>query len=231
MAKRQHLSPQARRRRKVQKKKTNWPLIVGIILAGVVALGALLALTASDPPAETLAGYCDDNPERCIVEGAADAPVTIVNVSDYGCIHCRNFAMGTEALLEETYVATGQVRYIVLPFALQAQTVPPAEAALCAVEQGGYERIHQALFSLQDNPTGFDRSSILAVASGVDLEMDAFAGCLDSRKYQATVESNIQAARRSGVSSTPSFFINGVKLTGNQPFEVFQQQITSLLDD
>ena len=121
-----------------QERNTNWYLLGGLIAIGVIGLFALLflslqgtAASADESPAEAVVeGYCERNPERCVARGSADAPVTIVEVSDYGCSHCRNFNLGTAAVLDETYVSTDEVRWSSLPSALSAATAPAAEAAL-----------------------------------------------------------------------------------------------------
>lgn len=229
MAKRQR--PKAIHRPTQGSRQTNWVVIGGVLGAGFLILIALLVLATRDAGAETLADYCDSNPDQCIIEGAANAPVTIVEISDYNCVWCRDFNVRTAAALHQEYVDTGQARWIILPFALRSTTVPPAAAAMCAADQGAeqFSQMHLNLFSLQDAAGNFSRENILAVAAQSGLEMDSFTSCFDGGRYTSVVEANIRQANLAGVSATPSFFINGVKLEGSQPLESFQRQINSAL--
>lgn len=227
----------APRRRPVRKERqTNWYLLGGLIAIGVVGLFALLFLSlqggttpvADDQPAErVLEGYCERNPDRCMVRGDSAAPVTIVEVSDYGCIHCRNFNMDTAATLDDAYVESGEVRWISVPFALSTTTLPAAESALCAGEQDSYWEYHHALFEQHGSDVALTRAGFLQAAEAVGLDVDAFAACLDGGAYTSIVQSNMTAAQQAGVSATPTFFVNGVVLPGNRPFSDFQSAIAA----
>jgi protein-disulfide isomerase len=229
MAKRQRPTPVNRPPQGTR--QTNWVVIGGVIGAGFLILIALLVMATRETEAPTLADYCTNTPDNCIIEGAANAPVTVVEISDYNCIHCRNFNVSSALALHEQYVETGQVRWIVLPFGLRATTVPPAAAALCAADQGQeqFSRMHLGLFSLQEAAGGFSPDNIMAVAAQAGLDMDSFTSCYDSGQYTRVVEENIRQANLAGISATPSFFINGLKLEGNQPLASFQQRIDAAL--
>lgn len=222
MAKRQRTT---RRPARQPKRETNWLLIGGIVLAGVAVI-ALLALALREPAAAAgLADFCAENPENCIVNGSDDAPVTIVEVSDYGCIHCRNFNLETAGLLEDLYVTPGDVRWITLPFALSTTTVPAASAALCAEEQGLFPEFHRRMF--ENQPASGVPADHTAVAQSVGLDMTAFNSCVDSNRYDSTVSANVRAANLAGVNATPTFFINGKMVEGNRPLPTFQQEINA----
>lgn len=223
-----------------QQRNTNWYLLGGIIAIGVIGLFALLFLSLQGPtPGETadnpsgeaiVAGYCERNPERCVAKGSADAPVTIVEVSDYGCGHCRNFNLSTAGVLDETYVATDEVRWISLPYALRPDTAPAAESALCAAEQDSYWDYHHALFEQQGSNVALTRAGFLQAAEDLGLDVDAFATCLDDGRYTETVQNNMTIAAQAGVTGTPSFFINGQLMSGNRPLGDFQEAIASALE-
>lgn len=225
-----------RNRRRGDDGGTNWYVIGGVAAIGLVGLFALLFLTLqgqgvpTPTPAPDLAllDYCEQNPENCIARGEADAPVTVVEVSDYGCSHCRNFNVGgTAEALDQQYVDTGQVRWIALPYALSNQTAPTAEAAMCAADQGAFWEFHEAMFELQTSEIALTEAAFTQSAEALDLDMDAFESCLDSDEYVPLVQNNIQAAARAGVSATPTFFINGTMVEGNRPLADFQQIIES----
>jgi protein-disulfide isomerase len=220
-------------RRVRQEKESNWRLLLGIAAIGVLLLFALLALSLREPAIATLEEYCQDNPGRCILKGAADAPVTIVEVSDYACPACQEFNLNTAGLLDESYVESGQVRWLVVPYAravVKAQSGPAAEASLCANDQERFFEFHQWLFEQQGEPTTLSRDGYLLAAEQLELEINEFSACLDSGRYAGVVDDNIEAANLAGVRATPTFFINGVKVEGAQPFAAFQQRIDALLE-
>jgi protein-disulfide isomerase len=146
-------------------------------------------------------------------------------VSDYGCSHCRNFNMSTAGVLDETYVGTGEVRWISLPYALSTATLPAAESSMCAAEQEAYWEYHHALFEQQGSELALTRAGFLQAADEVGLDVEAFASCLDSGNYTSIVQNNMTAAQQAGVTGTPTFFVNGVTLNGNRPLSDFQNAI------
>jgi protein-disulfide isomerase len=220
----------ARRPVRPQPKKTNWPLIVSGTLVGAVVLFALLFLALREPELQTIAEYCAEYESACVSMGAEDAPITIVEVSDYGCGHCRDFNLTTGPVLEEAYVATGQVKWVVLPYALRAETMPAAEAAMCANEQDAFFPYHRALFELQTSPLAFTREGYLVAAETAGIsDMAGFANCLDDGDFRSVITANRAIASENNVNATPTFFLNDLRLQGNQPLESFQRQIASFL--
>lgn len=217
---------------------TNWYLIGGIIGAGVVLLIILLIISVTNPLAaertptldqrvNNLSDYCDANPDRCIALGAADASVKMVEISDYGCTHCKGFNETSGPILQRDYVETGKIRYYIFPFALSDTTAPSAEATLCAAEQGTDKivQFHETLFALQDTADAHTTAGFASVAERVGLDAQAIVSCVEAGTYRDTVSLNRQAARQVDISATPSFFINGRLLQGNLPLSNFQQQI------
>lgn len=235
MAKRARTSSRSRRE---ESRGTNWILIGGIILVGVIALFALLFMTLreQDSPqptevveAQPLAEYCQENPDNCISKGSDDAPVTIVEVSDYSCIHCKNFNLESAGLIEDLYVTPGQVKWVVMPYALGPQTAPASAAALCAAEQDRFFEYHRRLFETQGDPEFLTAGNYMQVAEDSGLDVEVFNACLQDNNYVNTVQDNITAATALGVNSTPTFFVNGVMMRGNQPLTSFQQQINAIV--
>ena len=228
------------RRAQTETRKTNWLLVGGIVAVGALALFALLfmtlreqdspqALATDTPQGQPLAEFCEENPDNCLVKGSEDAPVTIVEVSDYGCGHCKDFNLETAGLLDDLYVTPGQVKWVVLPYALGPQTAPASEAAMCANEQEEFFAYHHRLFEQQGEPQFMTNDGFREVAEDVGLDLDAFDACMDDGNYGNIVQQNILAATAAGVDSTPTFFINGEMFRGNQPLTTFQQQITALI--
>ena len=223
------------RNRRSAIKKTNWPLIIGLVVGGIVVFVGLIALAFREPAALSLLNFCNNNPENCIVLGNEDAEVSVVEVSDYGCSHCRDFNLETSPLLEAQYVDTNEVKWVVVPFALQSQagvfpTLPSSVAAMCANEQGEFSDFHKALFALQGTSAYNTEAGFMQVATSLDMDLDAFSSCLNNNSYADRILENITMAQQAGVNSTPSFFIDGNLLPGNQPISVFQQRLDALLD-
>ncbi len=219
------------RRAQPVQRNTNWLLIGGVIVAVVLVIG-LLALAFREPggSSPSLATYCEENPSNCIVKGQDDAPVTVVEVSDYACGHCRNFNLDTAGLVDDLLIAPGDVRYIIVPYALQSQTVPPAEAALCANDQDRFFDYHLRLYQLQGTPGLYESAGLLGVAAELGLDEDTFESCITTGKYTSAVQSNIREASSVGVNSTPTFFFNDERFAGNRPLTFFQEQVSQLMD-
>ena len=184
---------------------------------------------ATPGEAGTSAGYDLVDPDDWHVQGAADAPVTIVEYSDFQCPYCERYFSETYSQIKAQYVDTGQVRYIFRHFPLQFHTEarPAAQAAECAGEQGGFWEMHDALFERQADWSGnAEAEGVFAgLAEELGLDRAEFEACLSSDKYATKVEEDLREGLAEGVDGTPAFFINGVFLSGAQPFAAFRQQI------
>ncbi len=168
--------------------------------------------------------------------GAAEAPVVIVNYSDFACPYCAEFARTTSEQLRESYVAAGDVylefRSVGLLLGAPA-SAQAAEAAYCAADQEAFWPYHDIIFANQAelfaNPQADISPSLKIFAELLALDQETFDSCLDGGKYQQRVQQDEVDARAAGVSGTPSFVINGTLLRGNQPMSSFQQVIESEL--
>jgi protein-disulfide isomerase len=198
-------------------------MVIGGVIVGALVLFGILALALREPESSSLAEFCQNNPENCIENGAEDAPVTVVEVSDYGCTHCRNFNLESAASIDEAYVETGQVKWVVLPYALSVQTTPSAKSAYCAEEQDNFFAYHTKMFEIQTLPIALTPAGFLESAGQLGLNLDTFNSCLENDSYSNLVQQNIRAASSAGVSATPTFFINGVKIEGNNPAGIIQE--------
>jgi protein-disulfide isomerase len=226
------MAKKAPQRRKQPARETNWVVIGGLIALGVVIFGALLYLALRPSPTEsvqTLSEYCLENSDRCAFLGEENSPVTMVEVSDFGCVHCTAFHNETATPLKEQYVDPGTVRWIALPYALSTTTIPAAASAMCANEQDAYFDYANALFGIDDTTFRLSPEGYQEAALAVGLDIDAFSSCMSDGRYINTVESNRDAARNNGVSGTPTFFLNDEELSGAQPLSVFSQVIESLI--
>ncbi len=235
------MAKKARRRKKRQQSTenndVNWLVVGGIGGLGVIFLAAMMYLTVKSPEAPKppdefpLWSYCDDRPNACVSMGDKNPPVTIIEVSDFGCGHCRNFNADTAPIIEQQYVDTGIVQYISLPFALGTGTLIGANAAMCANEQDAYFDYQSALFASTDNDNYLTPEGVTETAVNLGLDKAAFEGCLGSGKYSNTINNNISVAQEAGVSATPSFFINGRLVEGNNPIENFASFIAEAQDE
>jgi protein-disulfide isomerase len=161
----------------------------------------------------------DDDP----VWGADDAPITIVEFSDYECPYCRRWHLEVWPLIQATY--GDQVRLVYRDFPLtsiHANATPAAAAANCAGEQALYWEFNELLFSME---LGLSESAYIQYATDLGLDMTAFSECIGSGRQNPEVQADYEYAANLGVRSTPTFFVNGIPLVGAQPFEVFQDLI------
>jgi protein-disulfide isomerase len=161
----------------------------------------------------------DDDPSY----GPADAPVTIIEFSDFECPYCQRWHAEVWSQLKEAY--PDQIRLVYRDFPLYSihpNAGQAAEAANCAGDQGQYWEFHDLLLS-GGNPLG--TATYQTYANSLSLDMEQFNDCVESRKYESEVDADYQYAAGIGIQSTPTFFINGVALIGAQPFEVFQELI------
>jgi protein-disulfide isomerase len=171
------------------------------------------------------------------IKGDPDAPITIVEYSDYQCPFCARHGEQTLPQLFKNYIETGQVRYVFKDFPLTSihpQAIKAAEAARCAREVGGddaYWKMHDRLFDGQGQWSGNPEylTVFKGYASELGLDGVLFDECLDSGRHAAGVEADLREGAGFGVSGTPAFFVNGQPLSGAQPYEVFVQVIEALL--
>ena len=168
--------------------------------------------------------------------GNADAPVTVVEFTDYQCPYCRRFQAESWPALERNYVDTGKVRFIVrdLPLKIHSSARPAAEAAHCAGEQGQFWPMHSALLA---RDMSLDPAAILARAGSLGLDMPRFRDCLTSNKYETAIVRNIAQAEVLGVRGTPTFIIGraahgelaGIRIAGALPYGDFAAYLDRLL--
>ena len=209
---------------------TNWFVVGGIVIVGAIALFALLYLALREPETQTLSEFCETSDGNCIVTGDANAPVTMVEISDFGCGHCRDFHQTKAPEIMERFVDQGLVKWVSVPYALGAQTAPAANAAMCANEQGQYNEFSEALFSMEPVEAAITRDGFLSTGEAVGLDMDGFTQCVEEGRFNNTISTNQAAARVARVSSTPSFFINDEIIRGNVPLEEFERRFNEILN-
>ena len=161
--------------------------------------------------------------------GRPDAPLTLVEFTDYECPFCRRFQASTWPRLKHDYVDTGKLRFIVrdLPLPFHAAAGPAAEAAHCAGEQGKFWPMHEALLS---GSTGLEPQGIERRARALGLDMQRFEACVAAQKYAARIAHNAAEADALGLEGTPAFVLGraiegqlrGERLEGALPYQDFE---------
>ena len=165
----------------------------------------------------------DDAPFK----GPAEAPITIVEFSDFQCSYCKRVLNVLDQVLER-YPNKVKLAFRDFPIVnIHPHAQKAAEAAHCAAEQGKFWEFHDRLFDQQD---AIATANFADHAKALGLEVTTFQTCVDGRKYQEKVERNYAAGVKAGVSGTPAFFINGRPLSGAQPFEAFKVVIDEELE-
>lgn len=165
--------------------------------------------------------------------GAPDAPVTIVEYSDYQCPHCQNFNLNVLPDIIKNYVVAGDVRHVHKNAAILGEESQwAAMAALCAADQGHFWEYNGLLFEKQQgrNAGTFSRDNLKQFAADLELEAETFNQCLDDNKYAQKVVAETEEARSRGVEGTPSFFINDEFVGGFVPFDQMRQVIDKELE-
>jgi protein-disulfide isomerase len=230
------------------------PLVVALLLSALIvggslmgsamflgdkidALRAKLAEVGSAPAAPRGAGDEERAPAQVDADslvvandpkrGPADATVTIVEFSDYECPFCERFVKETMPQLLEQYGDKVQFVFKDFPLPMHPNAPKGSEAAHCAGDQGKYWEYHDKLF---DNRRQMGIPDLKRYAQELNLDTSDFNQCLEGGKYTQKVRDNLQQGRKVQVNGTPTFFINGQRLVGAQPFEAFKEVIDAELN-
>lgn len=214
------------------------PLIYSILLVSVFVLGLVSGFLIWGGTTPAVANTVTDSTlptqvqqvSRYPVEeggnpsiGPADAPITIIEFSDFQCPYCQKWATQVYQKLLDQYPT--QVRLVYRDFPLNSihpEAAPAANAANCAGEQDSYWEYHDKLFSYE---LELGKDAYIQYAQELQLDMVNFTACLESNRYAAEVTADVDYAVSLGIQSTPTFFINGLYLVGAQPFETFKKLI------
>src|SRR5262245_5658355 len=160
-------------------------------------------------------------------KGPEYAPVTIVKFEDFQCPFCKQFQQTVTELLSRY---NGKIRLVHkdLPLdSIHPKARRTAEAARCADEQGKFWNYHDILYV---NYPEMSEENLKNFAREVGLDVNAFDRCLSSGKYKAAVQRDLIDGTKLGVTGTPTFFINGREISGNQPLEIFAAIIDEELE-
>jgi len=158
--------------------------------------------------------------------GPADAPITIVQFSDFNCGYCQRFHVQTFPALMAAY--PDQIRFVYRDFPVTSQeSYYAAQAAQCAGDQDAFWEFHNLLLT---GELGLGAEAYSAYAEQLGLDAQALLACVTDGTFAAQVEADARFAAGLGVSGTPTFFINGLPMVGAQPLAQFQQVIDAELE-
>jgi len=201
-------------------------------LDGEYLVGDIIPLSSVIPidPANTGNGVSDVSEDDDPFLGDENAPVTIIEFSDYQCPFCQSFWIDTLPEIKEKYIDTGKVKLVYrdYPLGIHPEAQIAAEAAECVRDAAGgsnevYFEYHDVLFANQGD---LNEENLISWAS--DLGYD-ITSCLENGDFTEEVQQDFFDGQVAGVTGTPSFFINGKKVSGALPFEVFEQMIEAEL--
>lgn len=178
----------------------------------------------NDNQNQPIATFNIDQNDR--IRGNFDAPITLVEFSDFECPFCERHYPTLNKILNDY---SGKVRLVYkhFPLGFHPNAQKAAEASECADEQGKFWEYHDKLFENLD--TGYSTENFKKWAKDLGLNSGKFNDCLDSGKFAQKVQNDYQEGIGKGVNGTPATFINGQLVSGALPYEAFKQIIDSLL--
>ncbi len=185
--------------------------------------------------------FYDISKDNDPILGDPDAPISIIEFSDYQCQFCARFYSDTLPLLNSQYIETGKVNLIFRDFPIQkihSNAMPTALASECANEQGKFWEYHDMLFETQDawkqNKSDEIILTLKQFTKELNLNQEQFDSCLDSGKYAEEVNQDMADGRKYVVTGTPTFFVGNEEvgyssIFGAQSFSDFRIMIDEKL--
>jgi len=175
-------------------------------------------------------------PPKGFTLGRTDAPLVMVEYTDYECPFCRQFHVDSFEQIRRNYIDTGKIRYVSRDFPLEfhRNAQPAAMAARCAGEQNKFWELRHTMIV---NASKLGPEQVVGYAKEQKLDLARFETCLKSGRHKAAIEADMAEGRNAGVSGTPSFVIGrlvdgrleGVRIVGAMPYMMFAQKLDELL--
>ncbi len=221
-------------------------------LATVLALGACSGGSAGDSTESTTRGLLEQAPQAGPASqgqtidlatlgfdfGDPDAPVRVVEMSDFGCSYCRQFHLESFETLREEFIETGMVVWKFMPFitGMWDSSIPATAAAECALEQSPelFGALSDRLWTDQSEWKGSDDPAGVArrMADDAGVDMDDFDQCIQERRRLDRIRAATELANQIGVRGTPTFFVIGYPpLQGALPIDTFREILTAVHAD
>jgi protein-disulfide isomerase len=198
------------------------------LFAGIAVLAVAIAVAFTTTRSSLRVPLLPQDP----TQGRADAPLTLLEFTDYQCPYCRRFQAETWPALKRAYVDTGKVRFVLLdlPLDFHESAEPAAEAAHCAASQNRFWPMHDALLRSDASLAPQDIES-LAATQGLDVPR--FRACVSRHETRAAIDRNVALARSLGINGTPSFILgtmvdgelHGQPIMGSMPLSEFDAAI------
>ncbi|MFH1534188.1 MAG: DsbA family protein [Nitrospirota bacterium] len=245
-------------------KKNKFALIATIIFSSIIITGGLIFLgiqigkgggevSAADIEKE-IENYVLKQQEEAnkpkVVEGDfsdddaflgdEDAPVTLVEFSDFQCPYCRSFYNDTYSEIKKNFVDTGKVKFVYrdYPLSFHDGAFPAALAAECARDQGGndtYFSMHDMIFDGQNalgtGTVEIPEEDLVVYAQNLNLDMDEFGECFESEKFKDEIYKDQSVGQSIGINGTPGFVLEGQIISGAQPYSVFEEALNLALSN
>jgi protein-disulfide isomerase len=184
---------------------------------------------APQPTIPTEAQYIEVSVDDDPVLGDKNAPITIIEFSDYQCPFCKRAFDQTLPDLKKNYIEKGKVKLVFrdLPLPFHTEADEAAIAANCAGAQGKYWEMHDVLFQQQSAWAGQadPKNALTQIAKELGVNEAEFTSCYNDPATRKEVEADYADAGAAGATGTPTFFINGRKLVGAQPYQAFEAVI------
>lgn len=207
-------------------KRKDWlPIAIGaVIILGLLLFALFVAIIFPVDIKDNLGPSLGPHGALNLTPGA---PVVIVEYSDFQCPYCKE-AIPTVKRVKAAYGDKVVIVYKHFPLAsIHPFAVRAAEASECAGDQGKFWQYHDMLF---ENQGDFEDEGLISYAKDIGLDVEMFKGCLASGSKKTVIQQDMQEGLDAGLQGTPTFFINGRRLEGNQPFSAFQSMIDEELN-
>ena len=236
----------AEQRKQVQKEimSLSTAILAGAVIVGVAVLIAanmminklggqsLERQSAGVPAGERNETALVKITDRKTAPREGNGEVIVYEFSDFQCPFCQSFWNNTYKQIKENYIDTGKITFIYrhFPLSFHQNAQIAAEAGECANEQGKFWSYHDILFTKgAADGTGLDIVSLKSYAKEADLNASEFNSCLDDNKTAEIVKGDVKEGQNTGVTGTPTFFINGKRLVGALPYGEFEKAIEEAL--
>jgi thioredoxin family protein len=164
--------------------------------------------------------------------GDKNAKVTLIEFADFQCPYCERWYQQVESQIIQQYVQTGKVTFVYKHVAFLGQESDwAAQAAECAADQNKFWEYHDYLWKQQsgENQGAFTKDKLIGFAQQLELDMGKFTTCVQNDQTLARVQADTLEGQQASVSGTPTFFINGQRIVGSQPYSTFQTAIDKAL--